>query len=41
MGSPHRCKCDECKSAEMVLQELDYAIPARFVPREIMSAAVE
>lgn len=41
MRQPPRCKCDECKSAEMVLQELDYMTPARFVPREIISAAGE
>ncbi|HKZ61901.1 MAG TPA: hypothetical protein VJZ68_05740 [Nitrososphaera sp.] len=43
MSSPNRCKCDECRSAEMILQELDRIAPVRFVSREreLISAGVE
>jgi hypothetical protein len=39
----NRCKCDECRSAEMVLLELDSTAPVRIVTREreIMSAFAE
>jgi hypothetical protein len=34
MRSPHRCKCDECRSTDMVLRELDYVVPPRTANRE-------
>jgi hypothetical protein len=43
MTSPHRCNCDECRTVEMVLQELDYITPVKVArrEREMMSAIVE
>jgi hypothetical protein len=43
MRSPHRCKCDECRSADMVLRELDYVVPTRIATREreLIRAIVE
>jgi hypothetical protein len=43
MTSPRRCNCDECRSLEMVLQELDRIAPVKAATREreIMSAIVE
>jgi hypothetical protein len=43
MKSPNRCKCDECRTVEMVLQELDYITPVKVAgrEREIISAILE
>ena len=43
MRSPHRCKCDECRSVEMVLYELDCIASVKVVTREreMLSAVVE
>jgi hypothetical protein len=35
-----RCRCDECKGTEMVLQELDCA-PAVIAKMEIMGAVAD
>ena len=34
MISTHRCRCDECRSIEMVLLELDHVDPAKVATRE-------
>ena len=43
MKSPHGCKCDECRSIEMVLQELDHMAPVKIAmgERELIRAIVE
>ena len=43
MKSPNRCKCDECRTVEMVLQELDSITPVKVAgrEREIISTIVE
>jgi hypothetical protein len=35
MRSPNRCKCNECRNAEMVLQELERIAPVKIAEREM------
>jgi len=43
MMSTHRYRCDECKSVEMILLELDHVDPAKIATREreLIRAIVE
>ena len=42
MESAGRCRCDECKSTEMVLLELDVLAPVMIVrERELLKAIVK